>query len=661
MRDPCGDVASPWSGRDRAHSDPRKLRSVFNRRSAASDITDCEPQPPRAYLAAELAGRPMQCTCNQRVKLCENLLQVESLSRNLSTSWSLVSVVTSLQSPGLNILASDKHAVELEFEANSSLMETMHGKETFKPASHEDNGKPKVDVFDARPRRREILVVDSHEELVKELLKEENALNTASRLARAIIPDPTPQCMNSGFYSAYRFFWPIVKKDSVRRFLRYFKEDGCGMSWNGIITPETFHHMVVHNALRCAKVALEGQAPELDGHVANPNCMNQYGYFPLHEAAERFSVDMVKLLLNHGALTCLRTAGSQVIEDLLPLHVAVENTCMHKYLEENLFPNVDHPDYPTMVDDNYIYKLIHLLCLPEMKIFLDTTRVLAENTDNLLDEIWNYVADCKVVQTAILLLAAQKHIRGACSCRRNGNSKVNGFTAIINRIHHSTLELVTYQDKEKHQQHQGKIKLMLSTSLLVNIISHAGQAIDAARSEASHVEVLERVSSILKAYGFNPTGEGINIENLCPYKFKLPNGEEFDKDKHGSSVAARVSRDVPHLLDAKKDVRKKLPRGLELNYTWQSFFPYWRSVLACRFRVKVFPSHSRYDRKRMLDIGEIYMPQNSSADKVSIPVPNHTVGVLGRSRSLQPPGMYQPRRQLGTAALTILMKVLRKA
>ncbi|GJN27864.1 hypothetical protein PR202_gb15920 [Eleusine coracana subsp. coracana] len=137
------------------------------------------------------------------------------------------------------------------------------------------------------------------------------------------------------------------------------------MGWGFIITPLTFTQMVRQNALQCTKAALEGKAPELLGFRANPNCMNRFGYFPLHQAAEIFSVDMVKLLLSYGALANVRTAGPEIIEGLLPLHVAVENTCLHKYLEGNAFPNKgDLNGYQANV--YYICKLIHLLCLPEM-------------------------------------------------------------------------------------------------------------------------------------------------------------------------------------------------------------------------------------------------------------------------------------------------------
>jgi len=41
---------------------------------------------------------------------------------------------------------------------------------------------------------------------------------------------------------------------------------------------------------------------------------------------------------------------------------------------------------------------------------LDTVRLLAKHTDNLVDELWYYIKHGKLVQTAVLLLGAQKHI-----------------------------------------------------------------------------------------------------------------------------------------------------------------------------------------------------------------------------------------------------------
>jgi hypothetical protein len=94
------------------------------------------------------------------------------------------------------------------------------------------------------------------------------------------------------------------------------------------------------------------------------------GYFPLHEAAERFSVGMIKLLFKYGASANVRTAGNEIIENLLPLHVAIENTCLHKYLEDNLPPFQDSLDHRY-----YVYKLIQLLCLPEMVIHFPLSKM----------------------------------------------------------------------------------------------------------------------------------------------------------------------------------------------------------------------------------------------------------------------------------------------
>lgn len=156
------------------------------------------------------------------------------------------------------------------------------------------------------------------------------------------------------FYELSPKLWPILEMDSVRRFLRVFVNKE-GMTWNYTITSQTLTYLISYDALRYVKLILDGKVARLNGQHANPNCINPYGYFPLHEAAERFSIDMIKLLFHHGASANVRTIGDDIIENLLPLHVAVENTCLHKYLEDNLFPYQNHWDY--------IYNIIHLLCL----------------------------------------------------------------------------------------------------------------------------------------------------------------------------------------------------------------------------------------------------------------------------------------------------------
>ncbi|KAF7047551.1 hypothetical protein CFC21_056467 [Triticum aestivum] len=433
---------------------------------------------------------------------------------------------------------------------------------------------------------------------IEELMLEKSVSMAKSIANEIIILDPTPQWVCDIFFDKYAKLEPIFLKDSVQCFLGLFKScGGRGMSWNLTITAQTLTFMISFNALQCAQVVLEGEAPELRGMHANPNCINKYGYFSLHEAAERFSVDMIKLLLRHGASANVRTVGNDIIEDLLPLHVAVENTCLHKYLEDNLSPSQNHLDY--------IYNLIRLLCLPEMKIFLDTTRLLAEKTNNLLGELWKYIEDGKLTQSAVLLLAAQEQIRGGCS----------------------------------------------SSRLLVDVISRVGEPLSAyiqAHSEVPNVEVLEHVSSILKEYGFCPTGDSMDTLNLQPYDCKMSDRESCESTD--TNMAATKTANL-HAAK-KKPARKKVGGGWDPTYARRRFFPYWRSVLQARFPVKVYPNYAR------TDLEQLHVSLRTSVAKGSTRTQN-IVGPVGRISALI--GNNQSTRRFITTATGAfkLLKALR--
>uniref|UniRef100_A0A3B6GQY2 Uncharacterized protein n=1 Tax=Triticum aestivum TaxID=4565 RepID=A0A3B6GQY2_WHEAT len=404
-------------------------------------------------------------------------------------------------------------------------MEIMH--KATESAYDEDNGKGK-DVssmeendpwnpsYRCAPRPCKDLT--DNVKLMKEVLQEKHVLFAVSRATQTIVPDRTPQSMNDAFVNKLPRLVPILEKDSVRLFLNLFKHDSVGLAWGFVMTPPTFNQMIVQNALRCAKVALEGKAPELNGHRANPNYMNSRGYFPLHQAAEMFSADMIKLLFHYGASANLRTSGPEVIEGLLPLHVAVENACRHKFLEENLLPDKENTDY--------VYRLIQLVCLPEMKIFLDTVRLIAERTDDLVVEVWKYIKDGKLAETAVLLLAAQKKIRMGSCLKPDGYSKADGFAILSNLCTEDAVAIdleITQNRVGKKQQLKAEKNLKHMALMLVIAISEAGEALDSYirahpevpnAMQVAHVEVLKGVSSILKNHGFCPTGECINIENL---------------------------------------------------------------------------------------------------------------------------------------------------
>ncbi|KAK1649999.1 hypothetical protein QYE76_067804 [Lolium multiflorum] len=425
-----------------------------------------------------------------------------------------------------------------------------------------------------------------------------------------IVPDRTSQGTMAMFVEIHARLVAILKKDSVPSFQRMFVKYRECMVCGYVITPQTLQLIIAMNALRCAKFVLEGTAPKLGGQRANPNYITSFGFFPLHQAAETFSADMVELLLNYGALPNLRTSGDRIIEGLLPLHVAIENTCQHKYLEDNLLSDQSH----MKGNVEYIYKLIYLLCLPEMKIFMDTTRVLASQTDNIVDELWDYIKHGKLVPAAILLLAAQRHLRN-----------LGGFDRIQDLIDDSNFSLAREEcglesgKNTKAQKQLKEKKAQFSNAfMLVRIILNAGEALDAyiqTHSKASHEEVLGKVSAILQNYDVGPSGKA-----------------------------------------AIKEPRK----GQNLYFARDQFLPMWRSVLTCRFLVSFFPSYA--PKKESL-----YARPVDTKKKVNNQRPCQVgLGLLDTSRSWKsrkdPKVSSAPRsrRLFATAASTVL-KMLKRS
>uniref|UniRef100_A0ACD5ZQF3 Uncharacterized protein n=1 Tax=Avena sativa TaxID=4498 RepID=A0ACD5ZQF3_AVESA len=565
-------------------------------------------------------------------------------------------------------------------------MQPMH-KETMEAACHEDTSTPDGSATDESdpwdPPYPPFVPSDEADfctnlTLAVKWLDDRDAALGAHRASSIIFPDRTPKLVNIVFHDTLHGLVPILAKDSVRRFLSLMERNGRGMRWGSIIIPEALNQMITQNAVGCVKVALEGQAPELGRCRAGPNCMTQYGYYPLHRAAEMFSVKMIKLLIHHGASANLRTAGAEVIEGILPLHVAVENTCMHKYLEDSLFPNHEHRDY-SEADTNFIFKLIHLLCLPEMKIFLDTTRLIAKYTDNLLDELMNYIKEGRLAETAVLLLASQEQIR-----------KQDGFDIICNLI----LDINITLESEKSQQTEASIKLNHTTLTLVRVISKAGESLDLYIRkhievpyfmQVPRVEVLERVSSILKDNGLSPPRECLEIGDLHPYEDVL---SITDIPKNFGETATREALEMDYLCTVVgKAGKKRKPRRWELLFARRSFFPWWRSVLSARSPVKVIPTQWAGPTKDV-DSGIASKKPTSELDReialkkatahgftapplmsrVPQAVFNHQPCVLFSTAANYQPRRpfgaavnYQPRRLFGTAALMLLKVLKRKA
>jgi hypothetical protein len=106
---------------------------------------------------------------------------------------------------------------------------------------------------------------------------------------------------------------------------------------------------------------------------------------------------------------------------------------------------------------------------------MDTTRVLASQTDNIVDELWDYIKHGKLVPAAILLLAAQRHLRN-----------LGGFDRIQDLIDDSNFSLAREEcglesgkNIKAQKQLKEKIANFDNALVLVTIIQNAGEALDA--------------------------------------------------------------------------------------------------------------------------------------------------------------------------------------
>ncbi|KAL6619719.1 hypothetical protein ACP70R_034858 [Stipagrostis hirtigluma subsp. patula] len=520
-----------------------------------------------------------------------------------------------------------------------------------------------------------------------------------------------------------------LRKDSVRRFLRMFKCEKHIMTSEYIVAPQMFSIIIKANALRCARAVLKGTAPELDGHRANPNAMIGRGCFPLHRAAEAFSADMVTLLLRHGASANLLShqgENSWTTGDLLPLHVAVGNTCNHKYIEDNL----KDQKWDGQEGVRSIYKLIHLLCLPEMKICLDTVRVLARHTDDMIDELWNCINNRELDCAAILLVAAQKQIGNKVSCRGNDGRTMNGFDIIKDRIMEQIgngvscrrddgrtmngfdiimarirdfmvslemegLGLTSGKNREAQREMEEKRIILRNALVLVDVISKAGEALDAyiqTHSKASHQEVFGSVSSILRDHGFAPCGEGVNIGDLkcCPCDSEVPNSKMHGED--GGTEKATVSP-KPDIKAIRSRPKENNAAGAErtgrqkLQYLRDMFIPHENSILEAR-SMTVNLNYSEEEairsiQKLYMEIGnQLGKPKAGGSSRPRLLRSKDSFGSLSlaelhaRNQArkeaawpdrflqglIQKNPNYQPRRLFGAMTRTLLkmLKIVRK-
>ena len=165
------------------------------------------------------------------------------------------------------------------------------------------------------------------------------------------------------------------------------------------------------------------------------------------------------------------------------------------------------------------------------------------------------------------------------------------LTALLNRLI-PCMKLGMGRDGKEKLNLEAQGGHLYNTLLLFQIIFRAGKALDSyiqTHKEVPKTKLLQRISQILNDHGFSPSGGVILIGDLSPYEWwPVPNGEKI--------VETKADAETPNA--DKKSARKRLCRSWELECTCNSYFPYWRSVLALRSPIKVYPVHAQTDKLR---------------------------------------------------------------
>jgi len=118
-------------------------------------------------------------------------------------------------------------------------------------------------------------------------------------------------------------------------------------------------------------------------------------------------------------------------------------------------------------------------------MYLDTTRLIAKHTDNIVDEVWNYINGRKFVELAILLLAAQKQLRGPVNGGRSKASR-DGFDVVRRRTYQAIGSLHRQATAMVNEGKNGSVlkKLknkkedLITAGTLVDIVDNAGEALE---------------------------------------------------------------------------------------------------------------------------------------------------------------------------------------
>ncbi|KAG6737896.1 hypothetical protein POTOM_059427 [Populus tomentosa] len=265
----------------------------------------------------------------------------------------------------------------------------------------------------------------------------------------------------------------ILLADDVDKFLKMLKGpvDHQGqISWTlHIRCLMTFFNF---NSVKC----IIAVANHIDFNAVHPD----FGFAPLHLAVWRSCLPLVELFLKHNAPTDFRSPFDIFNQyQMLPLNYSL-----------HLLSYLIH--FKILTPEQSIYKMLMVLCLPQLRSKLEIVRLLARETNELGEEIFCYAQHGRLVELAVLLLVAREKVTSVslvkksslsqndhdCSCLDHCVTLREFIIFELGRLSALQVKLeICCEDDKLSSSCKEKQNLMMSALLLLEIFERAGKTI----------------------------------------------------------------------------------------------------------------------------------------------------------------------------------------
>ncbi|XP_059638350.1 uncharacterized protein LOC132280197 isoform X2 [Cornus florida] len=340
-------------------------------------------------------------------------------------------------------------------------------------------------------------------------LKEEIGDDVIATLAEIVCYDDKPLFLS---FMKELFQRKVPKTEEVRK-----KESSDYQA--KYCPPKILHGICRAGVIDCAIAFLGGET----GFIADLNIPFNDGLYPLHLAANGLSYEMIATLLSHGAQTDVRTIEGKFRGDLFPLNVSLETVSYHRSLID-------------WTPKQSIFKLIVVLCLPQMKVPLEINRLLAWNTKEVDKIFIHYAMEGELIEMATLLMVArEKLIPLSMSIRKSIIEEIVGLTEdeikLIGSHKNDKLveEIVGLTQDESKLLGINKIgKLVRSLNdikaamtrgiLLLKVFEKAGVALEKYRqlvqSEMPKEKVVNDIKALLERAGFVINDKDVDLSDI---------------------------------------------------------------------------------------------------------------------------------------------------